>query len=681
MPNFCLPQSAVNKFTDALRSGKIDPYKLNQMSSAERRAVFEDVVGKIGAHQVNAEFETKMLLKNQKTAYTNWAKEVAGLKPQARRDLVAKIGKLDHALDPDEEHGFLQDLASTKLGTNVSEDEARNIVTLSKKAQETEGDSGRSTIEQATKKGFTPNDKDVEYGRARYDLERYVGDLKGNPKEFHVSGFKTHPIQTAKKLPRAVADVTKSVGASLDDSFALRQGSKAFFTDFPRWQKEFRGSFVNLVKGAKDAEGAEREINAHIMADPLYDQAVKDGLAVRNVKSVDDVFPTSAPGRIPVVGRAFNASEVAYSAFADNLRMGIYKNQLRLADRLGEGLSPEVRKNIAKEVNSLTGRGGFGSGEAVASKLNAAFYSARFLKANVDTLLLHPAGIGVGGLGSVAQKTAAKNLLKIIGGTALVLKTADTLKPGSVEWDPRSSNFGQIKVGSTTFDVSGGMRGIVTLAARIATQSTKSEAGNVTKINSGKFGAESGWNVLTDFLQGKLSPLGGIASDIALSGENENTQKKPTVKSEASNLVPLNIQNYTQLKNSKNSANILLSVLADTLGVSTNTETAPSSNKPQLTGKAAQTATKVGFSPSTPSKTERNVKLNPNQYTKFTTQANTNFTKAVQKALNDPTFQHYSNAQKKESLSKTLSSARQKALDQMNIKKAKPVHVSKVKVY
>lgn len=680
MANFCLPTAAVNKFTDALKSGKIDPYKLNQMTSEERRAIFEDIVGKNGAKQVNSEFETKMLLKNQKFAYTNWAKSVAGLKPAARSDLVAKIGKLDHVLNPDEEHGFLRDLASTKLGTNVTEDEARNIVKLSRAAQAAEA-APRSTLEDAAKKGFTPNENDLNYGRARYDLEKYVGGLKGNPKRLHLADFKTHPLQATAKLPRAVADVSKSIGASLDDSFALRQGAKAFWTDFPRWQKAFRTSFVDLVKGAKNAESAEREVNARVMADPYYDQAVKDGLAIRNVKSVDDVFPTSAPGRIPVLGRAFNASEVAYSGFADNLRLGIYKNQLKLADGLGETLPPEVRKNIAKEVNSLTGRGGFGKSEALANQANIAFYSLRFLKSNIDTLLLHPAGLGVGGVGSVAQKTAAKNLLKIIAGTAAVLGTANALKPGSVQTDPRSTDFGKIKIGDTRFEVTGGMDSLVTLASRVLSHSTKSaSSGNVTQLNTGKFGSSTDLDVIMNYLTGKTSPVAGVG--VSLLKGKTFSGAKPTVGNSVGGLVePLNVANFTELKGDKNSANILAAVLADTLGVSTNTYKPTAGGKPTFSGTVASTTKAANYSPGNPNKTERKVALSPTQYTKFTNTANQNFQQAVQKALNDPTFQSYSAAQKKASLAKTMTAARGKALDSMGIKKPPVTHATKVKSY
>lgn len=679
MANFCLPKVAVDKFTSALRNGDINPYKLNKMTSEERQAIFKDIVGPEGAKQVNGEFEKRMLLKNQKFAYTNWAKEVAGLKPAARRDLVAKISKLQDALNPDEEHGFLKDLAETKLGTDVTPDEARQIVQLSKKVNAAEA-APRSSLEDASKKGFTPTANDLNYGRSRYDLEKYVGDLKGNPKRLQLSDFKSHPILATKKIPRAVAGVTKSIGASLDDSFALRQGAKAFWTDFPRWQKEFRNSFVNLVKGFKNYEDTERELNAHIMADPYYDQAVKDGLAIRDVKSVDDVFPTSAPGKIPVLGRAFNASEAAYSAFADNLRIGIYKNQLRLADGLGEDLSPQIRKNIASEVNSLTGRGGFGKHEALAGSANAAFYSLRFLKSNIDTLFSHPLGIGVGGIGSRAQKTAAKNLIKIIAGTAAVLGTANALKPGSVTFNPTSTNFGKIKIGDTTFEVTGGMDALVTLASRILSNKYTSSSGTVSTLNTGKFGSSTELDTLVDFITGKLSPVGGTVAD-KLRGQTFSGTK-PTLGGEIANLVtPLNVQNFQQLKDDPHSANVLASMIADTLGISTNTYAPTPSTKPQFSDKVAQTLKTADYTPSQPSKKERGVTLNAKQYAQFQQKSTVNFTQAVQQARTDSTFKSYSPAQKKESLSKTLSAARQKALDSMNIKKPARKTTLAIKTY
>lgn len=630
MANFCLPKPAVDKFTQGLRDGTIDPYKLNKMTSEERHKIFEGIVGKEGAKQVNAEFESRMLLKNQKYAYTAWAKKVAGITPPVRRDLMSKISKLDHILNPEEEKAFLQDLASTKLGVNVTAEEAGKIAKLSKVVQDTEA-KGLSTPEQALEKGFTPSATDLAHGYARYDLQKYVSDLKNGAESFKASDLKSvRGIgHTITGLPKKVADVSKSIGASLDDSFALRQGAKAFFTNNALWRKNFIESFANLAKGFKNSEVAQREFKAHLMADPMYDKAVRDGLGIIGH---EDVFPTSLPGKIPVAGRAFNASEVAYDAFAENLRMGIYKQQLKLAQDLGEHIdNKEFGKNIAKEVNSLTGRGGLGRAEPLSGPINVAFYSLRFLKSNVDTLLLHPAGIGVGGVGSAAQKTAAKNLVKIIAGTAAILGTAKALKPNSVDFDPRSSDFGKIKVGDTRFEVTGGMDSIVTLASRLLTESSKSSTtGKVTKLNSGAYGAPTLADTVINFLENKTSPVGGVAVDVAKGKTHAGT--KPTVGSEVGSLVePLNVKNFTELKSDKNSANILAAMIADTLGVSTNTY-----GKSQTVWNPTQSAHLQAF----------NKAVGDQKFKQANTDYNNKLDAYMQKIVNNPTYKALPDSQK-----------------------------------
>jgi hypothetical protein len=136
---FCLMPEARNRFTNALRDGTIDPYKLNQLSSDERRAIFKKVLAgdESAAHEVNAQFEGKMLLKNQKYAFTSWAKKLAGITPDVRRDMLARINNMNHILDPAEEKQFLSDLAAKKLGVGVTQEEAKTIAELSNKVVET----------------------------------------------------------------------------------------------------------------------------------------------------------------------------------------------------------------------------------------------------------------------------------------------------------------------------------------------------------------------------------------------------------------------------------------------------------------------------------------------------------------------------------------------------------------
>lgn len=632
----CLPPKIVDSFTEALRSGKLNPERLASMTSEARHKLLSDVVGEGNAKFVNSQFEAKMLLKNQQLGYINWAKKLTGVKPAVRQDLLTKISKMDKILNPTEEKAFLKDLAETRLGVGVSVKEAQKIAILSSKVQEAKA-LPRSSLTDSYKRDWQPTANDMKYGHAAYDLHDYVNGLKHEAAKVKLSSFKSQPFKLPAHVLKMTADVSKSIGASLDDSFALRQGMKAFWTNNRLWQKNFRESFVNIAKGFKDHAAVEREMHARLMADPAYESAIKDGLAI---KANEDVFPTSLPGKVPILGRAFSATEVGYNAFAENLRMGIYKQQMKLGEELGTDIPKDYGKNMANMVNSLTGRGNFGKQDMIAGPLNVAFYSARFLKSNVDTLLLHPLGVGTGGLGSKAQIKAATNLVKIIAGTAAILETANALKPGSVEFDPRSSDFGKIKIGHTRFDVSGGMGSIVTLAARVASGKSKSSAtGIITQLGSG-FGKTSQLDVVTQFFENKLSPVGGVIRD-KLKGQD--MQGNPfSIKREATNLfTPLTVSNYKELKNDPKSANMIVSMIADSLGIATNTYGLNQKNY-QLNPSATLTQfqNKVGSA-------------------KFQ-QANKDYNKAYQAWFNQPNVQEQYNALPNGDKSSFLTAAKAK---------------------
>src|SRR5205085_9705112 len=117
---------------------------------------------------------------------------------------------------------------------------------------------------------------------------------------------------------------------------------------------------------------------------------------------------------------------------------------------------------------------------------------------------------------------AALNLLKIISGTATVLLTAKALKPDSVDLDPRSADFGKIKIKNTRFDVSGGQSSIITLAARLISGKSKSSTtGKINQINAKDkkgnpaFGAQTKTDVVVDFLTNKLSPAARVVYELA----------------------------------------------------------------------------------------------------------------------------------------------------------------------
>jgi hypothetical protein len=166
--SYCLPKEFAAKFLKALQDGTIDTDALASMkSSAERRAVFERVVGKEDAPHVTALFESKLLLKDQQRGLESWVRSLVGVKAAVRRDMLAKVARLDKVLTPSDEHGFLADLAEQKLGTAVTEDEAKNITGLAKAAQKARDNPGSNMS------GVSD-----EYLKASEGLKHYVDSLK-----------------------------------------------------------------------------------------------------------------------------------------------------------------------------------------------------------------------------------------------------------------------------------------------------------------------------------------------------------------------------------------------------------------------------------------------------------------------------------------------------------------------
>lgn len=531
----CLPPKLTKLFREKLKDGTINPEKISKMSSEERRTFFTEFLGENNAKEVNALFESKLLLKSQQRGIITWAKRVAGMKPEIQRDILSRVNKMTEVLQPENERAFLEDLAAHKLGVTVTMEEAGKIAELAKVVAE-------------KKEG-------IEYGRAKVAFANYINELKGSIKK------KLTPQEVAVEI----AGTAKSLKASLDNSAIFRQGWKTLWTNPQIWWKNALQSFGdiwNTIGGKKVMD----EVNAEIISRPTYNLMKKAKLAVG---SIEEAFPSQIPEKIPVLGRIYTASQNAFTGFVYRTRADVFDKYIDIAKKSDIDLTDKAElESIGKLVNSLTGRGSLGRAEPAAQIVNNVFFSPRFLKSQIDVLTAHQFQKGVT---PFVRKQAAINLIKIIGGTAAVLTIANAINPDSVEEDPRSADFGKIRIGDTRFEVTGGMASLVTLAFRLIQSSTKSSTtGKVTELNTGKFGAPTGKDVLYNFFENKLSPAVSVMKDI-LEGETFKGEK-PTLIEEVKNLLmPIPITNFMELKDNPNSANIILAMIADALGIGTNT--------------------------------------------------------------------------------------------------------------
>lgn len=565
MANICLPPALVDSVKQALISGKINPDKLEKMSSDERHSLFKDIAGDGNAKFINREFETKMLLKNKQQGYLTWAKNLTGVKPAVKRDLISRIGRMDErVLNPANERAFMKDLAEAKLGVGVKSSEAQKIVLMSNKLKTSTADA-----EQAVKKnGFTSSSQSarLKAGVDRVALQNYVDELKAGAtkKSLVETASPTNWIHGVKSM----MGMTKGIVASFTSHAPLKHGFFALFEDPTHWAKNYFTQFSDAAKGvagkdvisAVKAEAYSRENSIN----GIYDKWIPGELTKTN-----EEFHSSLPDKIPVFSHLYKGSKAMFEGFNLRMRLDLVDHYVNTVKKMGlDPLDPETAKAWGQLAIDQTG----GKSKNPDALMSQFLFSQRLLHAEVNNLTLH-----------LFDKTAtkatrvqsAKTLAKVATGVASVMYINNKLHKGSAETDPRSSNFGKVKVGDTRFDISGGYSSIVTLASRIAAAVDgkaaikSSSTGAMSKVGSG-FGQTSYQTLLGDFLQGRASPPGQIIADLA-NGQTYSGQK-PTVKSEVGSLItPIPAQTYKSLKDDPNAANKTAVMIAQQLGLMSNT--------------------------------------------------------------------------------------------------------------
>lgn len=640
MKTFCLLKKHSDEFKKRLKNGEISPVKINNMTSEKRTEFFSSFMDKENAQKVNLLFEQKIVQKNKVNAMIRWAEEVSGVSTKQRQQMLETIKKsqderIKRIFSPEEEESFLNDLVNQKLGVGVSKEESETIFRLSKQMQEgndlfdkskiynklneirgnlsaddkkvvddllvrIEGKKeGKEIISEATRKvkryleGEKPSDevkkqisefvdnivqsrteKSNAYGINKVALEKYIGDIKLGIKE---------PM-SLRKVVDDVASFTKSVLSSLDNSFIGRQGIKSFYRGLGGlatgnikpmkiWVNTFGDSFKTLYKAGIKGEKALDGIKAELYSRP---NARAGRYKYLDVGIMEEAFPTMFPEKIPVIGRAFTASQEAFTGSAYRMRADLFDMYFEKFKGMGKDMdSKENLQALGNLVNSMTGRGKKGFGR-LGKTTNATFFSPKFFQSNLDTLTAH---LFDKEMPVFMKVEAGKNLLSIIGGVGTIMLISDQLKPGSVEWDPRSSDFGKIKIGDTRFDITGGMASIVTLVSRMVGGTKSTTTGLVTK--SGQYGAKNWAELVANFAEGKLSPIAKTLSNVL---KKEDFDRNPITlkafKEDPANtawiigkglFLPIPLQNIKERFETQDADIAIAATILDSLGVGANT--------------------------------------------------------------------------------------------------------------
>lgn len=674
MAVWCLIKSEENAFRKALLEKKINPFELANMSSEQRRGVFEQYVSKESAERINSQYESKLLLKNQQLGFQSWVKNALGLKPEVKRDLLAKIDRLSEtgALDPKDLQSFKEDLVKTRLGLGITFEEAKTINELAAKRREQKdvweaklkSNPRWSSDPQATRSEWINDESRLKYGIAERVIKKYVDDLKLSANK---TSFRENPQLYISDTLSQIPGTLKSLMASLDNSFFGRQGIKNLYGNLEQkkiWVRNFAKSFSDIGAElmAKKVNGLEPLdlIWADIYSRPnALNGKYKAGDYQLSVTS-EEAFPSSLPERIPGLRRLYKASETAFSGAALRMRADLADMYISVMDKSGlNTLNPEEAKGMGRLVGSLTGRGNLGTFEASAKKINTYFFSIKFMKSNYDTLTAHYQDEN---MSKFVKSQAKKNLLSIVAHLAGIFAFAKLLDPESVDEDPRSTNFGKIKIYGNWTDITGGMSSLVSLAARIIPTKhngewggwKKSSSGKWSNLYSGKFGEGTGWDLLINTLiTNKLSPIMSVFKDF-VSGTMFGGEPFNLKKAIINSTVPLTIQQVYDAKD-KSFATVLGVLISESFGFGTYSYQLKSSWESKTTKEMIDFKAQVG----------------QEQFTKANDDYNRLYNTWFDEVQSDPRYKSLSDDGKESLKTEAKSAIKERVLKEYGYKKSK----------
>ena len=557
MKTFCLPPKDVENFKMALKTKAINIADLINMDTAKRTEFLRNYAGDM-APEVNHLFEQKFVLKNRLQGIKNWASKVGelGRYSPAKKAQIEQMmqeyrdKQFERTFSPKEHESFLNDLADAKLGTHVSKAEAKQIFDLYKTA-----DNFKKNYNAETETWSSPKDR-LDYGMAQVAANKYVESLKteelsiGEMAKRRVGEFKEdwkdYPVKAVTKLAKdAIVELDKNsvaIVASIDDSFIGRQGLTTLQTHPSVWAKAAVKSFTDIYKSLKEKHGNEKAkdiLHADLVSEPNYINGNYQKAGI--LASFEEQYPTSHPARVPYIGRAFKASEVAFTNSALRMRTKTFDMLLDIAKNNGLEANNVLLKDIGKVVNSATARADIGKGAVTSLVL----WAPRMMMANVNVLTAH--GLGTTLKTNFARKQAAVNLMKIVAEVGAASAVLNAIFPGSVELNPISSDFLAFRYGDTRVDfLTAGRRQYITLLARQLSGKTKNAQTKIIKeLSSGKYGDPTRFSVGIDFLINKTRPL--VRTVLYLERGRNFEGKKPTALSTAADLtVPIPLRNFYQ---------------------------------------------------------------------------------------------------------------------------------------
>lgn len=379
--------------------------------------------------------------------------------------------------------------------------------------------------------------------------------------------------QKALDLVPTTLDTARAIMTSIDLSAVLRQGGLGV-ASHPATAARI---MPKMFKAAASKKG-EFEVMEEIRHRPnavLYEQA-KLGLTESDAKLTkqEEAYAGSLAKHIPGVA----ASERAYVSFLNTLRADVFDLLSADLSRTGEVTLDEA-KIVANYVNVITGRGSLGKAEMAAPFFVHVLFAPKFVWSRFQFLAGQPLWTMHGKGSYRVRKLVAKEYARILRGYGvfyglMALAGAALWKDDDEDklklcFDPRSSDFGKVRVGNTTIDPLAGLAQSTVLLNRISPKIPGTPLGE-KMTQHGQVKDAGLLSEMGRFLQTKLSPWLGTAIEMR-EGQNVVGEKTTAAESLSHMAIPLSLRDiYEVMKDQGATKGTALSMVA-VLGAGMNT--------------------------------------------------------------------------------------------------------------
>ncbi len=372
------------------------------------------------------------------------------------------------------------------------------------------------------------------------------------PSNFIKTVLSKRPLtQKLFEVGEEVLNVPRAIMASADMSAPLRQG--LFLIGRPKqWLPAFRDMF-KYAFNEKSYQGLMEDIAKR----PTYSLMKESGLSLTDIGTTlsgrEEKFMSNLAEKIPVLGHIVRGSNRAYTGFLNKLRADVFDDMVGFAQKQGLKIEGKLLTDMGNFISAATGRGKLpGALEHSAVALNTVFFSPRLMASRLN--LLNP--IYYTKLDPFVRKEALKSLFTFAG-TATSVITLAKLGGADVGTEPRSADFGKIKLGNTRYDILGGFQQYLRLAAQLITgEHISSTTGVKTTVGEG-YKPLTRADILGRFLEIKEAPVVTFALGL-LKGQSNLGQEFNIPQEVASRFTPMVIQDMVDLAKERGLEGIMM---------------------------------------------------------------------------------------------------------------------------